>query len=80
MAVVEPPTRISAVMLAVFRCANGVVLGLSSETALEQRFGRLAAGFRGPELTVHSKDEETVVPPHEANGSDFDDRGGFIHP
>jgi uncharacterized protein len=66
----EAPT--SAPEHLVFQCANGVVLGLFSETVFERRFGRLAEGFRGFTLTIHCEDEETVVRAHEAI-REFDD-------
>ena len=55
-----------------FQCADGLVLGLFSETVFERRFGRLAEGFRGFTLAIHCEDEETVVQAHEAV-REFDD-------
>lgn len=47
----EAPTRVPEHV--VFQCANGVVLGLFSETTFEQQLGRLVEGFRGFTLTIH---------------------------
>jgi uncharacterized glyoxalase superfamily protein PhnB len=49
----------------VFQCANGVVLGLFSETMFEGQFGQPADGFRGFTLTIHCEDEERVERAHE---------------
>jgi catechol 2,3-dioxygenase-like lactoylglutathione lyase family enzyme len=56
----------------VFQCANGVVLGLFSETVLEQQFGSLAEGFRGFTLTIHCEDADGVFQGHRELG-EFDD-------
>ena len=40
----------------VFQCANGVVLGLFSETVFEQQFGGVAEGFRGFSLSINCED------------------------
>jgi uncharacterized glyoxalase superfamily protein PhnB len=67
----EAPTSVPEHV--VFQGANGVVLGLFSETAFERRFGRLPAeGFRGFTLTIHCEDEETVARAHETV-REFDD-------
>ena len=47
-----------------FQCSNGVVLGLFSETVLEQRYGQTADAFRDFTLTIHCEDEETVDRAH----------------
>jgi catechol 2,3-dioxygenase-like lactoylglutathione lyase family enzyme len=59
----EAPTSVPEHV--VFQCANGVVLGLFSETTLESRFGRRAEGFGGFTLTIHCEDEETVLRAHD---------------
>ena len=59
----EAPTSVPEHV--VFQCANGVVLGLFSETTFEQQLGHPAEGFRGFTLTIHCEDEETVVRAHE---------------
>ena len=56
----------------VFQCANGVVLGLFSETTFEPQCDRPAEGFRGFTLTIHCEDEETVLRAHETI-REFDD-------
>jgi catechol 2,3-dioxygenase-like lactoylglutathione lyase family enzyme len=56
----------------VFQCANGVVLGLFSETMYERQFGRVADGFRGFTLTIHCEDAQGVFGAHEELG-EFDD-------
>ena len=49
----------------VFRCSNGVVLGLFSESRFERQFGPLSEGVRGFTLTIHCEDEEAVIRAHE---------------
>ena len=56
----------------VFQCANGVVLGLFSESIFERQFGRVADGFRGFSVSIHCEDAEAVLRAHEQLG-DFDD-------
>jgi catechol 2,3-dioxygenase-like lactoylglutathione lyase family enzyme len=56
----------------VFQCANGVVLGLFSESIFEDDFGRVADGFRGFTVTIHCEDAEAVLRAHEAL-AEFDD-------
>jgi catechol 2,3-dioxygenase-like lactoylglutathione lyase family enzyme len=49
----------------VFQCANGVVLGLFSETTFDQQFGPVADGFRGFSLSIHCEDAQDVFRAHE---------------
>ena len=58
----EAPTSVAEHV--VFQCTNGVVLGLFSETVLEERFGRVADGFRGVSVTVACEDAEAVQQAH----------------
>jgi len=48
----------------VFQCTNGVVLGLFSETFLEERFGRVRDGFRGVSVTIACENAEAVHQAH----------------
>ena len=66
----EAPTSVPEHV--VFQCANGVVLGLFSETRFERQFGVGAEGFRGFALTIHCEDEEAVVRAHQQL-REFDD-------
>src|SRR4030095_13053249 len=59
----EAPTSVPEHV--VFQCANGVVLGLFSETRFERQFGGVDEGFRGFALTIHCEDEEAVVRAYE---------------
>jgi catechol 2,3-dioxygenase-like lactoylglutathione lyase family enzyme len=56
----------------VFQCANGVVLGLFSETIFEPQFGPVAEGFRGFSLTINCEDAQGVFRAHE-HIRDYDD-------
>jgi catechol 2,3-dioxygenase-like lactoylglutathione lyase family enzyme len=58
----------------VFQCANGVVLGLFSETVLEQQFGPVVEGFRGFSLSINCEDAQAVFRAHEQI-RDYDDVG-----
>jgi uncharacterized glyoxalase superfamily protein PhnB len=59
----EAPTSVPEHV--VFQCANGVVLGLFSETRFERQFGVGAEGVRGFALTIHCEDEEAVDRAHQ---------------
>lgn len=70
----EAPTSVAEHV--VFQCTNGVVLGLFSEAAFEQRFGYPGDAFRGFTLTIHCEDEPAVDRAHdEVRG--FDDVAGL---
>jgi hypothetical protein len=56
----------------VFQCTNGVVLGLFSETVFEERFGRVADGFRGVTVAIACEDAQAVHRAHE-QVREFDD-------
>ena len=56
----------------VFQCANGVVLGLFSETVFERQFGGVGEGFRGFSLSINCEDPRGVFRAHEQI-RDFDD-------
>jgi catechol 2,3-dioxygenase-like lactoylglutathione lyase family enzyme len=58
----EAPTSVPEHV--VFQCANGVVLGLFSETMFE-RFGRVAEGLRGFSLSINCEDAQAVFRAHE---------------
>src|SRR2546423_14659888 len=62
----EAPTSVPEHV--VFQCANGVVLGLFSETIYERGLGAVADGFRGFALTIHCEDEQAVVRAHAGIG------------
>jgi catechol 2,3-dioxygenase-like lactoylglutathione lyase family enzyme len=55
-----PEASTSVAEHVVFQCSNGVVLGLFSETAYEQRYGYPGDSFRGFTLTIHCPDEPAV--------------------
>jgi catechol 2,3-dioxygenase-like lactoylglutathione lyase family enzyme len=59
----EAPTSVPEHV--VFQCANGVVLGLFSETTFEPRFGRVTDGFRGYAVAIHCENSEAVFRAHE---------------
>jgi uncharacterized glyoxalase superfamily protein PhnB len=60
----EAPTSVPEHV--VFQCANGVVLGLFSETRFQGQLGSVDPGFRGFTLTIHCEEEEAVDRAHEA--------------
>ena len=66
----EAPTSVPEHV--VFQCTNGVVLGLFSETAFEERFGCVRDGFRGVSVLIACEDAETVHQAHE-RVREFDD-------
>jgi catechol 2,3-dioxygenase-like lactoylglutathione lyase family enzyme len=66
----EAPTSVPEHV--VFQCANGVVLGLHSDTMFERRFGGVAEGFRGFALSINCEDAQAVFQAH-AQLREFDD-------
>jgi catechol 2,3-dioxygenase-like lactoylglutathione lyase family enzyme len=66
----EAPTSVPEHV--VFQCANGVVLGLFSETMYDSSFGPTATGFRGFTISIHCDDADAVFTAHEKL-RDFDD-------
>src|SRR5262249_56584147 len=66
----EAPTSVPEHV--VFQCTNGVVLGLFSETFFDDRFGRVADGFRGTTVTIACENPDAVRQAH-AHVSEFDD-------
>ena len=69
----EAPTSVPEHV--VFQCANGVVLGLFSETVFE-RFGGGVDGFRGVAVTIACEDSQAVHRAHE-RVREFDDLVGL---
>lgn len=59
----EAPTSVPEHV--VFQCANGVVLGLFSETMYDSHFGARATGFRGFTISIHCEDAQAVFTAHE---------------
>jgi catechol 2,3-dioxygenase-like lactoylglutathione lyase family enzyme len=66
----EAPTSVPEHV--VFQCANGVVLGLFSDTVFEPSLGAVAGGFRGFTLAIQCEDEQSVRRAH-ATIAGFDD-------
>src|SRR5581483_12348269 len=60
----SPEARTSVAAHVVFQCSNGIVLGLFSEPAFEERFGPTDESAGAFALTVHVDDEAAVDRAH----------------